>query len=122
MKNMYLNSEYLKMNPTWHVEDSVWKAEQIIKMINRNNIQPLSICDVGCGAGETLNQLYVHMSDKVIFDGYDISPQAFSLCQDRRKERLQFHLKDIIQDENVFFDIVMAMDVCVNMLKIISVS
>jgi hypothetical protein len=26
------NSEYLKNHPTWHIEDSPWKAKQIIKI------------------------------------------------------------------------------------------
>lgn len=31
------NSEYLKKNPSWHTEDSPWKARQILKIIERNN-------------------------------------------------------------------------------------
>ncbi len=112
MKKMYLQDEYLKKNPTWHIEDSPWKAKQIVKIIKRNNLNPNSICEVGCGAGEILNQLYLHLPSQILFHGYEISPHAFDLCQQRKKERLQFHLKDLFQDEKAFFDIVLAIDVC----------
>jgi hypothetical protein len=62
-EEMYTQGEYLKKHPTWHVEDSPWKAEQIIKIMERNRLKPNSICEVGCGAGEILNQLYFKMSD-----------------------------------------------------------
>ena len=54
---IYTSGEYAAKNPTYHVEDSAWKAHQILKIIQRNNLQPLSICEVGCGAGEILRQL-----------------------------------------------------------------
>ena len=53
-KGIYTNGYYLEKNPTWHVEDSSWKAKNIIKMMKRNNIVPKTICEVGCGAGEIL--------------------------------------------------------------------
>jgi cyclopropane fatty-acyl-phospholipid synthase-like methyltransferase len=110
-EKMYTTGEYLEKNPTWHVEDSAWKAKQILKIIERNKLQPSSICEVGCGAGEILNQLYLQMPSTVSFVGYEISPQAFELCQQRKKDRLQFHLKNIFEDNKVYFDIVLAIDV-----------
>ena len=109
---MYIQGEYLKKNPKWHVEDSPWKAEQIVKIIKRNNLHPNSICEIGCGAGEILSQLHAHLSDKILFHGYEISPQAFDLCQQRQKERLRYYLKDLLKDEKAFFDIILAIDVC----------
>ena len=53
---MYNDGEYLKNNPMWHIEDSEWKAEQISKIISRTNLQLKKVCEVGCGAGEILNQ------------------------------------------------------------------
>lgn len=108
---MYTKGEYLKNNPTWHIEDSHFKVDQILEMLRRNQIQPSSVCEVGCGAGEILNQLYSKMSDNVSFTGYEISPQAFELCEQKQKDRLQYHLKDILQDDNVFFDLLLLMDV-----------
>jgi hypothetical protein len=48
-ENIYETNEYLDNNPTWHVEDSSWKAGQILKIIQRSNLQPNSICEIGCG-------------------------------------------------------------------------
>lgn len=41
-----LNSEYLKLNPNYHLEDSRWKSQQILKCINRNNINLSQVADV----------------------------------------------------------------------------
>jgi hypothetical protein len=108
---MYTKGEYLKNNPTWHIEDSHFKVDQILEMLRRNQLHPSSVCEVGCGAGEILNQLYSKMPDNVSFTGYEISPQAFELCEQKQKYRLQYHLKDILQDDNVFFDLLLLMDV-----------
>lgn len=108
---MYTQGKYLENNPTWHVEDSPWKAKQILKIIERNNLYPNSVCEVGCGAGEILNQLYFQMPSHVSFTGYDISPQAVELCQSRKKERLQFYLQDLLQEDNTYFDLILAIDV-----------
>lgn len=109
-KEIYEQGEYLEKNPTWHVEDSPWKVKQIVKIINGNHLHPDSICEVGSGAGEVLNQLHLQMPNNVSFTGYEISPQAFELCQKRKKERLQFCLKNF-QDDKTYFDIVLAIDV-----------
>ena len=109
-EEMYKQGEYLEKNPTWHIEDSPWKAEQLIKIITRNHLQPTSICEVGCGAGEILNQLYYQLPQNIKFTGYEISPQAYALCQKRVKERMQFYLKNLVDDKEAFFDLVIAID------------
>lgn len=105
------NSDYLKTNPTWHVEDSPWKATQILKMIERNKLQPKTVVEIGCGAGEILNQLQQRMPDKAIeFSGYEISPDAFKLAQTREKEHLHFYREDLLQSSNRF-DLLLMIDV-----------
>ena len=110
-EKIYTQGDYLKSNPTWHSEDSSWKANQIIKMIDNNHLQPLSVCEIGCGSGEILNQLYLKMPESLSFLGYEISPQAFQLCQTRTKDRLNFKLGDLIQEENDYFDLLLCIDV-----------
>lgn len=107
---LYVQGGYLEKNPTWHVEDSPWKAKHILAMIERNQLKPRSICDVGCGAGEILNQLHQHLPDDVSFVGYEIAPQAFQQCKQRESERVRFYLKDLLEEE-VSFDVVLAIDV-----------
>ncbi len=105
------NSGYLHANPTWHVEDSPWKATQVLKLIQRNNLQPKIVVEIGCGAGEILNQLQQRMEDKDIeFSGYEIAPDAFKLAQTREKERLHFFQEDLLQS-NKHFDLLLMMDV-----------
>jgi 2-polyprenyl-3-methyl-5-hydroxy-6-metoxy-1,4-benzoquinol methylase len=106
----YKNGEYFKNNPTWHIEHSTWKAENLTYIIKKNHLKPSTICEVGCGAGEILNQLYARLPPNIRFFGYEISPQAFNLCQLREKERLRFYMKNLFEEET-FFDIVLAIDV-----------
>lgn len=109
-EKIYTQGEYFEKNQTWHIEDSPWKTEQLMKIIKRNQLQPTSICEVGCGAGEILNQLYYQLPQNIKFTGYEISPQAYALCQKREKDRLQFHLKNLVDDKDAFFDVLLAID------------
>jgi len=109
--NIYTHGYYQEKNPTWHIEDSPWKAKQILNIIRKNNLQPNKICENGCGAGEILNQLYLQMPDNCLFFGYEISPQAFELCKQKEKDRLKFYLEDLLKNDTVFFDIVLCIDV-----------
>ena len=106
-----VNSNYLHANPTWHAEDSPWKASQILKMLERNKLQPKSVVEVGCGAGEILNQVQQRMADKTIqFSGYEIAPDAFKLAQIRQNENLHFYCEDILQNNNNY-DLLLMIDV-----------
>jgi SAM-dependent methyltransferase len=104
------NGEYLKKNPDWHVADSPWKAKQISKMLKRNPINAKSIAEIGCGAGEILNQLHKSMADDVVFTGYDISADAISMTKHLQKKRLTFKLEDL-QKSNSYFDLLLMIDV-----------
>lgn len=95
-EEIYTQGTYLENNPTWHSEDSGWKAKQILKIIERNSLQPSSVCEIGCGSGEILNQLYFQMPEDVTFAGYEISSQAFQLCQEKEKDRFKYYLSDVI--------------------------
>lgn len=110
MTQIYEDGTYLASNPGWHEEDSPWKARQIDSIIKRNSLNPKTICEVGCGAGEILNQLAELYVDGE-FIGYEISPQAFELCSKKSKANLTFKLADLLKDDVAHFDIVMAIDV-----------
>jgi len=103
--------EYLGINPSWHVEDSPWKATQILKMLERQKLSPKTIVEIGCGAGEILNQLHERMADKTVeFSGYEIAPDAYKLCESRRKQRLSFYQEDLLQTTNNY-DLLLMIDV-----------
>jgi SAM-dependent methyltransferase len=104
------NGEYLQKNPTWHVEDSPWKAKQILRILNNNPVHPKSIAEVGCGAGEILNQLYLSMPNDVHFTGYDISSDAIKLAKMREKDRLCFKHENFLETSTQY-DLLIMMDV-----------
>jgi hypothetical protein len=110
MDRLYQDGDYQTCNPTWHAEDSPWKARQIEIMLKKHNLVIESICEVGCGAGEILVEL-AKVFPKTKFYGYDISPQAFALCQGKKTDRLHFYLKDLLVENEAFFDIVLVIDV-----------
>jgi hypothetical protein len=108
--SIYTDGEYLEQNPGWHAEDSLWKAEQILHIIRRNQLAPRSVCEVGCGAGEILVQLKQNLPDDCEFWGYDISPQAHALAATRAGERLHFRLADVLQEPQSRFDLILIID------------
>lgn len=107
--NIYLNGGYFLNNPTWDVEDSLWKAMHVRSAIDRLGLCPKRVVEVGCGAGEILNQLYEILPKGVEYSGFEISPKALELCQVRRKGRLNFYLGSI--PEGTYFDLLLALDV-----------
>jgi len=107
----YNDGDYLSKNSDWHVQDSPWKAQQIDKIIQRNNLIPKTICEVGCGAGEIIRQLSMKSQyAQVDFMGYEISDDAFELCRTRTTERLKYVKEDLLEVETNF-DAILCIDV-----------
>lgn len=111
LEDVYINGEYLEKNPGWHREESPWKVRQIERMLKKQNLTPQTICEVGCGAGEVLKELQQGVQDDCVLWGYDISPQAIAFCASKANERLHFKLADIRQEQDVFFDLLLVLDV-----------
>ena len=108
----YLDGTYLQQNPDWHVADSSWKVQQILRILNRKQIVPKTIYEAGCGAGEVLKLLQQSLGPACELWGADVSPKAIELCQTRANERLHFALlDDQLPWRGKFFDLVMAIDV-----------
>jgi hypothetical protein len=110
-QDLYTNGEYATKHPNWHVEESSWKAKQILRMMRRNGLAPRTVCEVGCGAGDVLKQLQVKMDRECFFLGYEISPYAFEMSKSRANERLQFRLADITKEMDGSFDLILLLDV-----------
>ena len=112
ISEIYLSGEYQEKNPAFHAEDSPWKADQICKMLNRHHIQPHTICEVGCGAGEILNQLHSRLPDDTELRGYELSPQGFRMCKTREKPRLRFFNESLFETSlEKRFDLMLCIDV-----------
>jgi SAM-dependent methyltransferase len=110
-KSMYEDGAYFERNPTWHQEDSPWKAEQVRKILAKHSIIPSTICEIGCGAGEVLSCLAKEYGDRVMASGYEISPQAFDICREKERANVHFLLADAFAEGQPTFDVVMAIDV-----------
>lgn len=113
--SIYESEKYLTENKTWHVEDSPWKATQIIKLINEHDTELEincinTVCEVGCGAGEILVQLSNLLPSHFTFFGYDISPQLQNMWKERQNERIKFICKDFLTSTE-HYDILMFIDI-----------
>lgn len=108
---VYDNGKYLANNPTWHEEDSPWKARHIAALLLKNGIRPKSLCEVGCGAGGVLAYLAGVLEPDVEFTGFDVSRQAVELCKTRGNPRLRYVHGDFLQEDHGHIDVVAAIDV-----------
>jgi hypothetical protein len=109
--SIYQNGEYLKNNPDWHWEDSTWKAKKILHILDKNNIKPKSVCEIGCGAGGILKFLHSSITN-ADFTGYEISKDAFEFCRTLQVDRLKFKFEDLLADTNSdYFDLLLCCDV-----------
>jgi SAM-dependent methyltransferase len=110
MLTRYDSGEYLKATGgTWHLEDSPFKAGQVLRMVQRHKSSPRSIIEIGCGAGGVLAELRAHLPDASL-TGYEISPQAHAISQKFEAENLRFICGDAFAD-NQTADLVLVLDV-----------
>lgn len=111
MNIIYEDGTYLANNPSWHEQDSPWKAKKIDILLKKNSIFPSTVCEVGCGAGGILSWLSQHCGDKTIFSGYEMSPHAFEICKKKTRRNLNYFHGNLFEDTRAGFDVVMAIDV-----------
>jgi cyclopropane fatty-acyl-phospholipid synthase-like methyltransferase len=110
-QSIYSDGSYLEQNPHWHEGDSAWKAAHIATMLQRNQLTPATVCEVGCGAGEILRSLSLRsLPGSVKFDGYDISSDAYAICAPKQTETIRFHLADLLEQDQ-HYDLALAIDV-----------
>jgi SAM-dependent methyltransferase len=106
----YASGGYLEANPTWHVEDSEWKATKIAKILGDNSVSFANMVEVGCGAGQVLR----HMSKlfpSATFAGFDISPQASSFWpKPAEGDAVRYTLGDAFASDE-HFDVALMLDV-----------
>lgn len=111
LENIYVTGAYNDMVPSWHVEESVGKAREILRLLARHHLRPHTICEVGCGVGEVLRQLERALPGYCEFTGYDISPQAIEQARTRENDRLHVHLGDFRTDDTRTYDMLLVLDV-----------
>jgi SAM-dependent methyltransferase len=109
--NFYASGDYAALHPAYHTEDSAWKAQKILAIIRKNNLQPKTVTEIGCGAGEILRQLQLQLPGDTQFFGYDISPQAIEMCNQRANERLHCVCGDLLTKDVAASDVLLSIDV-----------
>jgi SAM-dependent methyltransferase len=107
----YVNQEHLEKVPEWHTEESPWKVRHIRQLLERNQLSPKGICEVGCGFGEVLRLMQNDMSEECEFWGYEISPVALEQAEKQANSRLHFKLADFTRESTAPFDLLLALDV-----------
>lgn len=95
----------------WHIEEAAWKVQQILRMLQRQQLQPATICEVGSGSGDILQLLQPQLSHDCTLCGYDISPIAIQYARSKENDALSFKLKDIRNEPHTHFDLMLVMDV-----------
>ena len=110
MENIYTNQEYLKKNPTWHDEDSPWKASQIMELLTRNKIKFQKVAEIGCGAGGVIKAVSSQLGDGLQFKGFDISPEAIHMAEKHRQPGLSFYCEDLLLSSE-YHDLLLIIDV-----------
>ncbi|MGZ8897869.1 MAG: class I SAM-dependent methyltransferase [Halobacteriota archaeon] len=110
--SVYEDETYARKNKTWHIEDSPWKATQVLRLITSNDLElgGCAICEVGCGAGEILVQLYRQLPAGCTFIGYDISPQLEDMWKQRENDRIRFIRKDFLTT-SAFYELLLFVDI-----------
>jgi len=109
--NIYLDQSYYQNNLDYHVADSPWKAKQILQMVNKHQLKPQSVYEIGCGAGEVLRQVQQNLASDIVFTGYDISPEAIELARARVSDNLHFHCGDTLEMDVTPCDLLLCIDV-----------
>ncbi len=108
---IYNDGTYLRNVHDWHTGDAPWKAAQIGRLLERNEIAPRSVHDVGCGAGEVLAQLRSRLAGEAQLLGMDIADDAIELASLRADEHLTFECGDYLTAEVSRPDVLMLLDV-----------
>ena len=112
IETRYLEGTYLSHNHNWDREDATWKANLVTKILKDHHIQPNSICEVGCGAGDILRCLRASFPLTRLF-GYDISPQVTQFWGDDQDAGgdVTFNLGNFHELNALQYDVLLMLDV-----------
>ena len=113
IETRYLDGTYLRHNPDWDRRDAEWKALLVLNILKDSQIEPATICEVGCGSGDILRSLHTWLPSARLV-GYDISPQLGEFWRNQEstaKSGIEFHLADFHAQNNSRFDVLLMIDV-----------
>ena len=108
MDDFYTSGKYSNINPSWDVEDSLFKFNRIKKILEKNDIFFKDICEVGCGAGEILN-VFKKEYDNINVYGYDIASGLEEFWKE--KKNINLYNSDFIKTNSKKYDVIFFSDV-----------
>jgi predicted TPR repeat methyltransferase len=109
-ENMYTDGSYLRNNPDWGLEDAPFKTSYILQLLNRNNVHPKHIVEIGCGAGGILEILSRETACDSL-TGFDISPQAIAIAGRILSDKITFSNEDVLERNDYQADLLLVIDV-----------
>lgn len=110
MQTIYQSEVYADLNPSWHEEDSLWKARQVEAILRKNAVALDTACEVGCGTGEILFNL-AKAYPAARFHGYEISPHAYQRAKYKQTDKVTFSFGDFIEEGASDYDLLVIADV-----------
>lgn len=122
IQNMYTSNEYIKKNPSLHEEDSSWKVNKIIPLVDKIfdqhilDTEEINLLDVGGGAGiimrDISNHIENHYNVRVNKYAIDLSPGMLEI-QKKNNPSLKTLNEDICENSlaNKEIDIALMIDV-----------
>lgn len=105
----YTGTDHLRHHPSWHREDSAWKADQIARMLDRHGLRPTSVLDVGCGRGAVLAALAPRLPGADRLVGCDVSAHPIAMGSGRDDPRIE--LRQGGPPDGETFDLLLCIDV-----------
>ena len=110
INSRYESSDYLDANPSWDIEDSPWKAEHVINIMQGHALQPSKICEVGCGAGGVLAALRNNFPNARL-TGYDIAPAAEKFWAKLKDKNIDFFVGNFFDLNKDHHNVILLLDV-----------
>jgi len=112
IEQRYIDASYLNENPDWDREDAPWKAKMVKELIEKHQIMPSSICEIGCGSGDILACLIKYYSE-VELTGYDVSPQLENFWKEHKdnSRNLNFCVGDFFKLNTKKYNVLLMLDV-----------
>lgn len=110
IEKRYLDGQYAVQNPTWDTEDSRWKAQQVLRMVQNHGIAPRRIAEIGCGAGAVLKNLSEALPGARLC-GFDISPDAAHLWTQYPSQNMEFKTGNFFELSRERYELALVLDV-----------
>jgi len=103
---LYISNKYNKLNPNYHIEDSEFKAKNLLTILNKNffDFKKINnVIDVGCGAGEVLKFIKKSklFNSKTKFIGFDVNKKIIHFANKNCDNNIKFYCKSFFKTKSI---------------------